>query len=201
MSLLVAHGLTRAPWFRDFALEVAEGEIVVLRGASGSGKTLLLRTLADLDAADAGVGDGPAVRLRGVERDTMSACAWRSRVLYVHPDGARLGGTVAGNLEAVGRLAVRRGASIDKDVPGLAGDAAIENVSSGEAQVIALARALACEPDVLLLDEPTSSMDPERARAWEARLAAWAAAGHAIVWITHEDALAARLGARVVPFP
>lgn len=196
MPLLAIKDLTREPWFHDLALEVAKGEIVVLRGASGSGKTLLLRTIADLDAADAG-----SVYLDGTERNTLTASAWRSRVLYVHPDGARLGGTVVSNLQAVGKLVVRRGGAIDTNVDGLPADAAIEHLSSGEAQVIALTRALACEPDVLLLDEPTSSMDPDRARSWEKRLVSWTAQGRGIVWITHEEGLAARLGARVVPFP
>ncbi len=196
MSLLTVQGLSREPWFRDFQLEVAEDEIVVLRGPSGSGKTLLLRAIADLDPHDHG-----AVTLEGVDRSTLSAPAWRSRVLYVHPDGPRLPGTVADNVEAVNALAVRGGATGDATLEGLRADAEAERLSSGEAHTLALTRALACEPTVLLLDEPTASMDPQRARVWEERLVSWVADARAIVWITHEDGLAERLGARVVRFP
>ncbi len=169
----------------------------MIRGASGSGKTLLLRTIADLDPADRG-----QIALRGMTLDSMSAPEWRSRVVYVHPEGARLPGTVASSMSVVANLAVQQEKYVDTSVEGLAPNASTERLSSGESQVLALTRALACNPTALLLDESTSSMDPARAATWESRLVAWVSGGEcAIVWVTHEDALAARVGARVVSFP
>ena len=195
--LLEVKGLTRAPWFRDFDLSVTAGEIVVIRGASGSGKTLLLRAIADLDPTEGG-----HVSLEGTSRESVSAPAWRSRAVYVHPEGARLSGTVATNLLAVATLSIRKDAIIATSIETLPADSSTTRLSSGEAQVLALARALACEPSVLLLDESTSSMDSQRAQMWESKLVEWVSGGgRAIVWVTHDDALAARVGARVVSFP
>ena len=83
VPLFACHRLTRRPWFQDLDLVLEAGEIAVLSGPSGSGKTLLLRTLADLDPADAG-----RVTLEDTERGDYRPCEWRRRVLFVHPGGS-----------------------------------------------------------------------------------------------------------------
>lgn len=192
MPLLACRNLTRRPYFADRSFAVEAGEILVIWGPSGSGKSLFLRTLADLDPADAG-----EVFLEDAPRPSLPPEAWRAAVLYVHQSGVRLPGTVRQNLDRIAALGIRKGADRPwPAVPGLAGDLDAERLSGGEAQALALHRALACGPRVLLLDEATSALDPDRARQWEGRIRAYAEEGGAVLWVSHDDRLAARLGAR-----
>ena len=191
MPLLAARGLTRRPWFADLDLALEPGEVVCLRGPSGAGKSLLLRALADLDPVEAG-----SVELDGRARGSHRPADWRRAALYVHQSGVRLPGAVADNVAAIARLA-----AVDRPptpVPGLPGDADAERLSGGEAQRLALHRALLAAPRVLLLDEATGALDAERAQEAEERVRAFAAAGNAVLWATHDDGLAPRLGAREV---
>lgn len=194
MALLEVRGLSRLPWFQGRDLDIEAGAVVVASGPTGSGKTLLLRAIADLDAADAGT-----VRLDGTPREAMEPRAWRRRVLYVHQAGVRLPGTVRENLERIRDLTPRPGEV--PDVPGLDPQADADRLSGGERQALALHRALLCEPRVLLLDESTSAMDAATASTWEARVCAWAAEGRGVLWVAHDAGLARRLGARVETFP
>lgn len=193
MALFTCRGLTRRPFFEGRDLDVEAGEIVTLSGPSGSGKTLFLRALADLDPCDEG-----EVRLEGVLCEETSPSVWRSRVLYVHQSGVRLPGTVAGNLERIASLAAQkeRAPVFGAGVMGLAAEADADRLSGGEAQALALQRALLCTPAVLLLDEATSAMDPETAAFWTARVRAFADDGRAVVWVAHDSALADRVNAR-----
>lgn len=190
MALLQVRALTRRPWFVGRDLDLAAGEVVVLTGATGSGKTLFLRTLADLDPRDAG-----DILLDATSVADMEARAWRRLVLYVHQSGVRLPGTVSENL--------RRVAAEAPDVPGLDAEADADRLSGGERQALALHRALHCDPRVLLLDESTSAMDASLAQAWESRVRAWASedGGRGVLWVAHDPALAERVGARVESFP
>jgi len=196
--LLRCAGLTRRPWFADRAISLHAGEIVVLTGPSGCGKTLFLRALADLDPVDAG-----EAWLRAEARDSVRPSQWRAKVLYVHQGGVRLPGSVAENVASVLALRARGGDAPPAAgaVPGVGADADADRLSGGERQAVALHRALLCDPDVLLVDESTSGMDPETARGWEARLRAWADEGHAILWVAHDAGLAARVGAHLERFP
>lgn len=182
--------LTRAPWFEGVSLELSAGEIGVVTGPSGVGKSLLLRSLAELDPYDSGV-----LELDDQPASALDPCAWRSRVLYLAQTPARFPGTVRDNLEVVAALGVHRGRRPTFDIP-LALDADASRLSGGEAQKLALYRALALEPDVLLLDEPTSALDEEAARAAERHVRDFAAAGHAVLWVSHDTALCARLEGR-----
>ena len=198
MELLACRGLTRRPWFERRDLTLEAGEVAVLSGPSGSGKSLFLRALADLDPVEGGT-----VSLAGEERAGMPSAAWRQRVLYVHPGGVRLTGSVRDNLERVAKLR-RIGVRDLPTVDGLDPGADARQLSSGEAQRLALERALLASPRVLLLDEPTAALDAERAAAVEARLCEWVVAGsepRAILWVSHDASLAERLGARVERFP
>jgi len=196
VALLTCEKLAREPWFREFDLELEAGAVVVLRGPSGSGKTLLLRSIADLDPLDSG-----RILLEGRERESMRPAEWRRSVLYVHQSGVRFPGTVRMNLERIAALAAVAGGPGSTDVPGLDPDADAERLSGGEAQRLALHRALACGPRVLLLDESTGALDREASEAAEARVLEFTGQGNAALWVTHDGALAERLGAREVRFP
>ncbi len=199
MSALLATGLERQVGdrvlFADLTVRVEPGEIVVIQGPSGAGKTLLLRMLADLDPHDA------ELSLHGETRRELGPSAWRRRVHLVAQDTPPHPGTPADWWVRVRGLKSLAGAELH-DPAVIAARWGLElatwqrawtQLSGGERQRIALACALATEPDVLLLDEPTSALDPEAVTAVEADLA-----GRTVLLVSHDREQARRLGARVV---
>jgi ABC-type polar amino acid transport system ATPase subunit len=196
--------------FREVDLVVEPGEAVTLMGPSGSGKTTLLRCLNGLERADAGVVSAGSVTLdarHDHERFAREALALRRRVGFVfqgwHLFAHR--NVLANVME--GPLHVRR------DPPALARRRALElleqvgvghralawphQLSGGEQQRIAIARALAMEPDVLLLDEPTSALDEARVASLTALLKALIASGLALVSVTHDGPFARAVSTRI----
>jgi ABC-type sulfate/molybdate transport systems ATPase subunit len=147
-------------------LEIAAGERLGLLGLNGAGKTSLLRLLAGIDEPTVG-----EVRIDGRVLSRSDA-ALRRRLAYAPQRPVLLSTTVRGNVELPLRYrraprATRRavaGAALARlGVADLA-DRPARSLSGGEAQRVSLARALACEPDALLLDEPAAGLDaPTRA--------------------------------------
>jgi putative ABC transport system ATP-binding protein len=178
-----------APGVQLERLDLAAGEVVAVCGPSGAGKTLLLRALADLD------DNSGEVTLDGIARGAMAAPAWRRRVTYLAAESAWWADTVGEHLQngdAAGQLL---------DAVGLARqcrDWPIARLSTGERQRLALVRALVLDPRVLLLDEPTASLDAEAAGAVERLLAVRQAAGTSALWVTHDDDQAKRVASRGV---
>ena len=184
--MLTVRGLTR-PGLGPIDLEIADGECVVLSGPSGTGKTLLLRALADLDPA------AGRMTLNGVARDDMPGPEWRRRVAYVAAEAAWWSDMAGDHFDdADAARHALAGLGLD--------DAVLEKqvalLSTGERQRLALLRALVLEPSAMLLDEPTSSLDADNAGRVEAMIEERRAAGAAILVVTHDDAQARRLAAR-----
>jgi ABC-type iron transport system FetAB ATPase subunit len=185
-GVLSVRGLRR-PGLEAADLDVASGECVVLAGASGSGKSLLLRAIADLDP------NAGTVSLDGAKRDAMPAPAWRRRVAYVPTESGWWSATVGdhfADVDAAAALLPRLGLAAG------ALDWPVARLSTGERQRLALGRALSLEPRALLLDEPTSGLDPEATQAVEAELARRLTGGAAALLVTHDAAQAAQLGRR-----
>lgn len=169
------------------SFELAAGECVAVRGASGSGKTLLLRAIADLDPSE---GD---VRLQGRSRNAMPAPEWRGKVIYVPAEAGWWSETVGAHFadwSDAAPLVERLGlSSACRDWP-------IERLSTGERQRLALIRALIHHPKVLLLDEPTSGLDSDAMDAVEKLILERIAAGVSVVWVTHDSAQSDRVARR-----
>lgn len=181
-------------------LALRPGERLAVAGPSGSGKTLLLRALAGLDALDEGDLLG---RADGALAPIQSLPAHRAAVAYAAQRPA-LTGTVREALAAPFAFGVHAGRAFDEAEAGRRLDALgrglelldaeAETLSGGEAQTVGLARALLTEPSVLLLDEPTAGLDPERAEAVETAVEAFLGpGGRAVVWTSHDAAQLARV--------
>ena len=172
-----------------FDLSLAPGECVAIAGASGAGKSLLLRMIADLDPSSG------QVFLDERERHSFSAPAWRRRVAYSAAEPGWWSERVADHFPGEAMEFARAMA------PRLALDPAfldgpVLGPSTGERQRMALLRVLALDAPVLLLDEPTGSLDPEATARVEDLLRELLAAGTSIILVSHSAEQAARLGHR-----
>ncbi len=187
---------------RDISLQVAHGERVALLGPSGSGKTSLLRAIAGLGGLAGGT-----IRVDG--RDVSGEPPERRGIVYMHQVPALFPhltviDNVAFPLEVRGarRRDARRNASdlLARVQLAALGERAPATLSGGQRHRVALARALAADPAVLLLDEPFAALDPElRADVREAVLKLLAErTGPAVILVTHDVDEAATLADRVV---
>jgi len=184
--MLTVIGLKRLHISVSFDLQ--DGECVALQGPSGVGKTLLLRSIADLDPNEG------TVRLDGTLREAMPAPAWRKRVTYLAAEPGWWSDIVQEHFtdwDDALPLVTRLG------LPEDCGPWPIQRLSTGERQRLGLARALMLRSRVLLLDEPTSALDPASAAAVESLIAERMSSGTSVVWSTHDNAQARRVGSRI----
>jgi ABC-type multidrug transport system fused ATPase/permease subunit len=171
-----------------FDLELAPGACLAVTGASGSGKSLFLRLLADLDP-----GEG-AVALDGVDRRSLPATAWRRKAPYVAAESGWWLERAADHFAADQRGAARE-LALGLGVGADAFEGEVQRLSTGEKQRLALVRALVLDPPVLFLDEPTAALDPVSTGKVEAVLKARLERGTSIVLVSHDAGQGARLGA------
>ena len=189
------------PALRDFNLSVNEGELVTLVGPSGSGKTTLLRLLAGLDFPDGGsieLDEKHISALPPEKRDV--AMVFQNLALYPHL-------TVAENLglglklRGVSRREVESKIQETAALLGLAPwlDRHPSTLSGGQAQRVALGRALIRQPKLFLLDEPLSNLDaPTRQQLRQEIVALQRKLRVPMIYVTHDQAEAMSMGQRVV---
>jgi putative ABC transport system ATP-binding protein len=178
----------------DVTLSIRSGSTALL-GPSGSGKSTLLRLLNRLADPDEG-----SVRFHGTDVRQLDPLELRRRVGLVPQLPAPVPGTVADNVAFGPRL---RGEEVDAELPlRLAGldrsfaERDALRLSVGEQQRVMLARALALEPEVLLLDEPTASLDAAATGAVEGALRGLRSVS--LVLVTHDSGQAERLAERTI---
>ncbi|WP_454690417.1 ABC transporter ATP-binding protein [Achromobacter aloeverae] len=185
---------------RDISFAVGRGEIVALLGASGCGKSTLLNIISGLDSADGGdleIRGQPAARFRDWQK--LGYLFQEDRLLPWRTlrDNVTLG------LEArrVPKAERRRRAAAVLELVGLAAFAQAwpHQLSGGMRSRAALARSLVTEPDILLMDEPFSKLDPQtRAQMHEELLRIQAMKHTTILFVTHDVEEAVVLADRIV---
>ena len=172
-----------------FDLELGRGECATVVGPSGVGKSLFLRLVADLDP-----GSG-SVQLDHRLRESWPPVAWRRQVVYQAAEPAWWHPTVQPHFPADSMECVRASLA-PLHLPTAVLDAEVTRLSTGERQRLALLRSLSRAPVVLLLDEPTASLDEASTLAVEALLQDRVRGGLSIVWVTHSTEQAARVSHR-----
>jgi tungstate transport system ATP-binding protein len=188
-SAAVAFGAKRA--LQDITLGIAAGERLAVVGANGSGKSTLLRAMHGLVPLSAG-------------RRVLANPAPRIAMLFQRPYMLRM--SLLANVElglklqGLARAERRERALLALQRVGLAVEARRDArvLSAGQQQRAALARAWALRPDVLLLDEPTASLDPTAKREVEALIELFAAQGTTLLMSSHNLGQVKRLASRVL---
>ncbi|MFJ4046496.1 amino acid ABC transporter ATP-binding protein [Microbacterium sp. NPDC089987] len=183
---------------RGIDLSLHRGEVVVLIGPSGSGKTTVLRSLNGLETPDSGsivIDGGPDVDFAaGVTQKQRLALRDRSAMVFQHhnlfPHLTVLENVIEGPWRVQGRpkaevIAEARGL-LERVGLGERADARPHELSGGQQQRVGIVRALALRPDLLLFDEPTSSLDPELVGEVLLVIKELADEGWTMVVVTHE---------------
>ena len=191
---------------RDVSITVRGGERLSIVGPTGSGKTLLLRSLALLDPVAAG-----QILWRGQPIRARSVPDFRRQVMYLHQRPALIEGTVEDNLRLPFTFGVHAHESFDLErvlsmLETVSRGAEFLplnwlDLSGGEAQIVALVRVLQLNPTVLLLDEPTASLDAATANNIEQLITCWykqTDGQRATVWVTHDREQSTRVATRVL---
>jgi len=169
-----------------FDLSIDAGECVSLRGPSGSGKSLLLRAIADLDLhqGEVWLDDEACVQIPAPQWRRQVALLPVESQWWLDEVGAHFPGADCPWLAPLGFDEAALGWQVSR-------------LSSGEKQRLALARALMNQPRVLLLDEPTASLDEASAAALETVVADYRDKNSAaVLWVSHSAAQAARVATR-----
>ncbi|MCZ6671979.1 MAG: ABC transporter ATP-binding protein [Verrucomicrobia bacterium] len=164
--------------YGPFDLDIKSGEVFGISGTSGSGKSLFLKALADLIVSKG------QVSLAGEAREADTASDWRKKVMLVPPEPQwwfeKVGAHFPGNSQEIAWESF-----------GLAEDVLswpVSQLSSGEKQRLGLARAMAREPLVLLLDEPTANLDQNSAEKIENCILNYLHKKRALaVWVSHDE--------------
>ncbi len=178
VNRLQVHGLEPV----SFTLEA--GQVLVVRGPSGSGKSLLLRAIADLDPVRG------EISLDGQDKDQFAAESWRKIVRYQAAESGWWLERVEEHFSDL-PLAIKRGAQLD--LPEKLFASPVAHLSSGERQRLAFVRALEDHPGVLLLDEPTSALDEHAEELMEKKIVCLQQKGMIVIIVTHSNAQAQRL--------
>ena len=179
-------------------LTIAEGRLYTLTGANGAGKSTLLNILAFLAPPTSGEIFYAGKR---VDRDRGGMEEYRRKVTLLHQSPYLFGGSVHDNvafgLKIRGIQGEERRRIVDRalDIVGLQGfrERKARELSGGEAQRVAMARALALKPEVLLLDEPLANIDREATGLLEAVIAKLPSQGTTVVMTTHDPHHTGRL--------
>lgn len=190
----------------DVSLSIRGGDRIAIVGPTGSGKTLLLRSLAKLDLLDAGEiqWQGTPVRGNGIPR-------FRSQVIYLHQRPTLIEGAVVDNLRQPFSLRVHQDLQFNRErivrlLLSLGRDDSFllkqqRDLSGGESQLTSLLRAIQLNPSILLLDEPTAALDTAAAIMVESLVTTWLdemPMTRAMVWVTHDYPQALRVADRVL---
>ena len=193
------------PVLRGIDLEMAEHEIVAVIGASGSGKSTLLRCINLTEPIDAGriVVEGEEITAAGVDVDRIRrriGIVFQAFNLFPHMSVLQnvtlaprpVLGLSPGDAETRASELLERFGLADKrdDYP--------DRLSGGQQQRVAIVRALAMQPDLLLLDEVTSALDPELVAEVLNVIRELAAAGMTMIIATHEMGFARDIASRVL---
>ena len=183
---------------RGVNLDVNKGEIMAVVGPSGSGKSTLLRCLNRLIEMDGG-----EVFFEGKDITSLPPVILRRKIVLVHQESAMLPGTVFDNVSYGPALQGEvDSAHIHKclaeaGLPAEFAEKDASKLSGGEKKRVALARALALRPRVLLLDEPTAGVDPKKISQVEKTIVEFSKNhGLTVLWVTHHVEQAKRVSCR-----
>jgi len=189
---------------RDVNLDVQPGEVLVLIGASGSGKSTVLRIMSGLETADAGevwVNNVPLHDARRA-REIRGHVGMVFQQFNLFPHKSALGNVTLALIKArkMSAADARKRAMETLDRVGLADRAEHypSQLSGGQQQRVAIARALAVEPGIMFFDEATSALDPELVGEVTEVMRGLARDGMTMVVVTHEMGFARKTADRVV---
>ena len=211
-AVLATRGLQLARGTRQILkgvdLAVARGEVLALMGLSGSGKTTILRAIAGLEGFNGGTiqindmaipAGTPLKRVRRMLHQQVGM-VFQFHFLFEHLsalDNVCLA-PVQVQRRARSEAETRARQLLEQLAVGHRANAFPRELSGGEAQRVAIARALAVDPPVLLLDEPTASLDPARRNELGESLRQLARDGRTLVMTSHDDEFVRDFATRVI---